>query len=224
MRYLLALAVFLGCVSCGRQTAMSTTGTATTGPTYLALGDSYTIGESVGEGDRYPNQLAGRMGWRAPEIVARTGWTGKELLAAMDGAQFREGGYDHVTLLIGVNNQYRGYAVEEFRGEFKALLGRAIGLARGDAGHVVVISIPDWGETPFGQGSGRAGISGEIDAFNAVCREESRAREVRFVDITPISRTVRGDATLTADDGLHPSGKQYGLWVGEIVKSLGGRK
>lgn len=189
------------------------------GQTYLALGDSYTIGESVPEQGRWPVQLSGEMGWAPPQIVARTGWTGRELLSAMEGSTFRPDGYDHVTLLIGVNNQYRGYPIEEFRGEFVELLGRAVRLARGKPQRVWVVSIPDWGETPFGQDSGRK-VAAEIDAFNGVCKAEAAKAGIGFVDITPISRTVKAHPDLNASDGLHPSAKQYALWVAEVARAL----
>jgi lysophospholipase L1-like esterase len=179
-------------------------------PRYLALGDSYTIGESVGPADCFPQQLAAQLGITEPQIIARTGWTTDELNAAIDDAVV-EGKYDLVTLLIGVNNQYRGRDPEQYRGEFAALLGRAIGFAGGDAKKVVVVSIPDWGVTPFAATRDRAGIASAIDRYNAVNREETAKAGARYVDITPVSR--RGDAALVAPDGLHPSATQYAEWV-----------
>jgi lysophospholipase L1-like esterase len=184
-------------------------------PRYLALGDSYTIGESVAGGDRFPNQLARELGTGEPLIIAKTGWTTDELNAAID-AQGPKGPYDLVTLLIGVNNQYRGRDSEQYRGEFAALLGRAIVFAGGDARKVIVVSIPDWGVTPFAEGRDRAKIAAEIDRYNAVNREETLRAGARYVDITPISR--KNDPALVAADGLHPSGEQYGQWVRLIVK------
>ncbi|MEO8381897.1 MAG: SGNH/GDSL hydrolase family protein [Acidobacteriota bacterium] len=177
---------------------------------YLALGDSYTIGESVAEAERFPNQLARQLGIAEPRIIAKTGWTTDELNAAIDAANVT-GTYDLVTLLIGVNNQYRGRDAEEYRREFAALLQRAISFAGGDAGKVIVVSIPDWGVTPFAEGRDRAKIGSEIDQFNAINREETRRAGARYADITPISR--RADPSLVAPDGLHPSGKQYGEWA-----------
>jgi undecaprenyl-diphosphatase len=181
---------------------------------YLALGDSYTIGESVPAGERFPVQLAQALHVGEPEIIAKTGWTTDELNAAIDAAD-PKGPYDLVTLLIGVNNQYRGRGADEYRTQFAALLQRAIGFAGGNAKHVVVVSIPDWGVTPFADGRDRAKIGREIDQFNAINREEAARAGAKWVDITPISR--RADPSLVAGDGLHPSGAQYAEWVKAIV-------
>src|SRR3954453_11153972 len=144
---------------------------------YLALGDSYTIGESVAVADRYPVQLARELKLGEPEIIAKTGWTTDELSAAIDKAMDKadpHGPYDLVTLLIGVNNQYRGRSADEYRTQFAGLLQRAIGFAGGNAQHVIVVSIPDWGVTPFAEGRDRAKIAREIDQFNAINREEAK--------------------------------------------------
>ncbi|HUP60134.1 MAG TPA: SGNH/GDSL hydrolase family protein [Thermoanaerobaculia bacterium] len=180
---------------------------------YLALGDSYTIGESVAPEERFPNQLARTLGIGEPQIIAKTGWTTDELDAAIDAAD-PKGPFDLVTLLIGVNNQYRGRSADEYRAQFTALLQRAIGFAGGDAKRVIVVSIPDWGVTPFAASRDRAKIAREIDQFNAINREEALRAGARYVDITPISRG--GDPALVAADGLHPSGKQYAEWAREI--------
>jgi lysophospholipase L1-like esterase len=184
---------------------------------YLALGDSYTIGEAVPESARWPVQLAQRL--RAdgillapPRIIATTGWTTDELTAAMDAAE-PLGEWDVVSLLIGVNNQYRGRDVDDFRIEFRGLLERAIRLARQRPDRVLVLTIPDWGVTPFGAASGRelAQIAAQLDAYNSVVAAEARKRGVAVVDIAPVSRK-RG-ATLVADDGLHPSAALYTEWT-----------
>ncbi|HEU4662761.1 MAG TPA: GDSL-type esterase/lipase family protein [Dokdonella sp.] len=190
--------------------------------TYLALGDSYTIGEGVAAEERWPAQLARRL--RAlgisladPEIVATTGWTTGELSAAMDAATLAPP-YALVSLLIGVNNQYRGRALEEYSDEFAALLARASALAASPA-RVFVVSIPDWGVTRFARVQGRdaAQVGAEIDAFNAAARAIASGAGVPFVDITAISREAGdGDAMLVAD-GLHPSAAQYALWTDEVV-------
>jgi len=184
--------------------------------TYLALGDSYTIGESVPAAGRWPVQLAAALRGEGvplgePTILATTGWTTDELSAAMDTAGFAPP-WDLVSLLIGVNNQYRGRDVAEYRGEFRRLLQRAIALGGARAGRVLVLAIPDWGVTPFARDSGRdvARIAGELDAYNATAREETLRLGARWVDITPISRS---HAVLLADDGLHPSAAQYTLWA-----------
>ncbi len=181
---------------------------------YLALGDSYTIGESVAESERFPVQLARELGLSDPAIIAKTGWTTDELAQALNAVRLA-GPFDLVTLLIGVNNQYRGRDAEQYRGEFAELLQRAIGFAGGDARKVVVVSIPDWGVTPFAEGRDRAKIAAEIDRYNAINREEAVRAGARYVDITPISRG--SDPALVAGDGLHPSGKQYTEWVKVIV-------
>ena len=187
---------------------------------YLALGDSYTIGESVAASERFPVQLAKQLAIGEPEIIARTGWTTDELNAAIDAAK-PHGPYDLVTLLIGVNNQYRGRDAEQYRQEFAALLQRAIGFAGGNAKHVVVVSIPDWGVSPFAEGRDRAKIGREIDLFNAINREETQRAGARYADITPVSRREK---TLVAPDGLHPSGAMYGEWVKVIADAMKGKR
>jgi lysophospholipase L1-like esterase len=150
-----------------------------------------------------------------PRIVATTGWTTDELSAAIVAAE-PLGDYDFASLLIGVNNQYRGRTVDDYRVEFAALLERAIGLAGGDPGRVLVLSIPDWGATRFGHESGRdtAAIARELDAYNAAARAVCAARGVAFVDITAASRTHGAEAAMLADDGLHPSAPAYADWAG----------
>jgi lysophospholipase L1-like esterase len=184
-------------------------------PRFLALGDSYTIGEKVDSADRWPVQLARLLRARKvnvadPEIVARTGWTTDELAAGISAAA-PVGPYRLVTLLIGVNNQYRGRDAERYRAEFVSLMGQAVEFAGGKAGLVVVLSIPDWGVTPFAAGRDRAKIGLEIDRFNAINREETVRAGARYVDVTPSSREAH-DGWTTAD-GLHPSGAQYRKWA-----------
>lgn len=197
---------------------------------YLALGDSYTIGESVSEAGRFPVQLVERLtalgvgDFAAPEVIAKTGWTTDELAAAIDAAP-PSGPFDLVTLLIGVNNQYRGRSVDEYRGEFRDLLQRALGFAARARERVIVLSIPDWGVMPFAEGRDRSRIGAEIDAFNEVNRDESNRAGARYVDVTPISRRAAADPGLIAEDGLHPSAEMYRLWVEllalEAIAALG---
>ena len=192
---------------------------------YLALGDSYSIGEGVPEHGRWPVQLATALRTRGialddPHIIATTGWTTDELAAAMDAAE-PLGTWDVVSLLIGVNNQYRGRTLDEYRDEFTALLERAIALAGNAPSHVLVLSIPDWGVTPFAQGRDRAAIAREIDVFNAAAREACDARNVAFIDITPTSRERGFDADMLADDGLHPSAAMYARWVAVVLDRIG---
>jgi len=186
---------------------------------YLALGDSYTIGEGVDDAGRWPVQLAHALraegiGIDDPRIIAITGWTTDELQAAIDQAA-PEPGFDLVTLLIGVNNQYRGRPLDEYLQQFQALLAHAIGLAGERPQRVLVLSIPDWGVTPFAAGSGRdlAQIAREIDAFNQEARIACNRRGVAFVDITPVSRRHGGAADMLTADGLHPSAAMYALWT-----------
>jgi len=192
--------------------------------TFLALGDSYTIGESVDPALGWPVQLAAALReqgvpMRDPLVVARTGWTTDELAAAMDTAALG-GPHDLVTLLIGVNNQYRGRGVGEYRSQFLDLLGRAVTLAGGEAGRVLVLSIPDWGATPFAEGRDRGRIAREIDAFNEVNREEAERAAAAYVDVTPISRDATETSSLVAGDGLHPSGEMYARWVGAALPTV----
>ena len=183
---------------------------------YLALGDSYTIGESVDETERWPNQLADflRAGGLPTEvtIIARTGWTTNEL---WDGIQVRQINppYDLVSLLIGVNNQYRGYAIKEYREQFAFLLNKSIEYACGKSKRIIVLSIPDWGVTPFAKEQEGKWIAEDIDAFNRFNREETEKAGAYYVNIAPISREAAHDTTLIALDGLHPSGKLYLEWA-----------
>lgn len=201
--------------------AMSTTH-APTANTFLALGDSYTIGEGVAENERWPAQLVARL--RADgiaiddsQIIARTGWATDELSSAMDAATLHPP-YALVTLSIGVNNQYRGRALEEYRKQFQALLTRTIVLAGNNPDHVIVVSIPDWSVTPYARGEGRDAtqVAEQIDAFNATASEETRRARAHWVDITAISRDPHARGELTAD-GLHPSGAQYARWLEAIL-------
>lgn len=194
---------------------------------YLALGDSYTIGESVPEADRWPAQLAGLLADQGIQtdlaIIARTGWTTAEL---WQGIQEREitPPYDLVSLLIGVNNQYRGYDIQEYREQFVFLLNKSIEYAGGESNRVIALSIPDWSVTPFAWGRNGTQIATDIEAFNAVNREESEKAKIHYVDVTPISREALNDKSLIAADGLHPSGKMYAEWaklaLPEALKAL----
>jgi lysophospholipase L1-like esterase len=186
---------------------------------YLALGDSYTLGENVPPGECWPAQLAlllRREGVALgdPEIIARTGWTTADLAAAIDGTAPR-GPFDLVSLLAGVNDQYRGGDPDDYRPAFRALLARAAALANGDAGRVLVLSVPDWGVTPFARDRERASIAASIDRFNAVNHEETLLRGARYVDVTASSRRAGrpGSESLLAADGLHPSGALYAEWA-----------
>lgn len=187
---------------------------------YLALGDSYTVGESVDPSERWPVQLTARLRARGlpiddPLLIATTGWTTGDLSRAM--VQNRPvGPFDLVTLLIGVNNQYRGRSDEEYRWQFRALLQRAIAYAGRDPSRVIVLSIPDWSAMPYAAGSDRDRIAVEIDRFNAINRAETARSGAHYLDITPISRQAVADPSLVAADRLHPSGRMYAAWVALI--------
>jgi lysophospholipase L1-like esterase len=190
----------------------------------LSLGDSYTIGEGVLPEERWPAQLAKRL--RAagvavddPLIIARTGWTTDELVEGIAAAK-PAGPFDLVTLLIGVNNQYRGRPLAEYRAQFRDLLRMSIALAGERVGRVLVLSIPDWSATPFAAAQGEASrgqISEEIDLFNQANRAESQVAGVLYVDITPITRKMSAQPGWLAADGLHPSGKMYAAWVDRML-------
>ena len=194
--------------------------------TYLALGDSYTIGEAVEQKLSFPYQLVSELATQnvfvtTPKIIAKTGWTTDELQSAIKVENVTQK-FDIVTLLIGVNNQYRGNPQITYRKEFAALLQTAISYANGNKKHVFVVSIPDWGMTPFGKSSGKdiAKISAEIDAFNAIAKEETLAMNVSYTDITLGSRNAGTDLSLVATDGLHPSGKMYAEWAVKVSNAV----
>jgi lysophospholipase L1-like esterase len=189
---------------------------------FLALGDSYTIGQSVPVDDRWPNQLVAeleRQGYNVEElkIIAQTGWTTASLQNAIS-QQMPLNGYTLVSLLIGVNNQFQGGSIDTYTVQFKELLQQAIFLAGNNPQHVFVLSIPDYAYTPFGNGN--PSISTEIDLFNGVNRFITSTYNIRYIDITPISRMGLSSPYLIAGDGLHPSGDMYRLWVEEIVKYI----
>lgn len=185
--------------------------------TFLSLGDSYTIGESVDTSARWSVQLAGLLRKDGtdvadPDIIARTGWTTAELQDAIRNSGNHKT-YGLVSLLIGVNNQYRGQSQDRYRTEFGQLLQTATTFAGGKSGRVVVLSIPDWGVSPYAQGRDQAKIAVEIDAFNAIARNECQKAGIAYVDITPLSRKAANDASQFASDGLHYSGKQMQQWA-----------
>ena len=194
---------------------------------YLALGDSYTIGESVADGARWPQQLVDSLNRRHQDgpvlspatIVATTGWTTADLDEGIDASQVDTSTWDLVSLLIGVNNQYQGLSLAAYEDEFSALLERAISLTGGRPERVFVVSIPDYGYTPFGQPNQEA-ISSDLAAFNATCMATSQALGVAHMDITPISQQWPGLVGLVASDGLHPSAQQYALWVEHFVEDV----
>jgi lysophospholipase L1-like esterase len=198
--------------------ADATTPSTVNALSYLALGDSYTIGEAIAARDGWPAQLVERLrqvgiAMDDPDVIAQTGWSTDELDAAITARS--PGPHAFVSLLVGVNDQYRGGAADVYRQRFTALLDRAIALANGRADRVIVLAIPDWGVTPFGDASGRDAttIAAELDAFNAAARTVCDARGVAFVDIAPDYREHAREPVMLADDGLHPSAAMHARWA-----------
>jgi lysophospholipase L1-like esterase len=190
---------------------------------FLALGDSYTIGQGVSDDERWPVQLAARLEEQGVDtqvtIIARTGWTNENLLFSL-ATKPPDGKYDLVSVLIGVNDQFRGGEPEEYRFRFRELLEQAIGFAGNQPENVLVLSIPDWEVTPYAERMTRSSPEFSIDDFNAVNLHEAQAYGVHYVDITPISRRVTNDETLLAPDDLHPSGAMYSLWVDKMLPQV----
>lgn len=228
MKFLTVLFSFCLLLGCNKKTEqaridMPQNGTALT---YLALGDSYTIGEAVPQQESFPFQLVTQLKTNnitvaKPKAIAKTGWTTDELQTAIKAENITQS-YDMVTLLIGVNNQYRGYSLDTYRKEFRELLNTAISFAGKNKKRVFVVSIPDWGVTPFGKNSGRNAqtIASEIDAFNAIKKEETLALGVSYTEITLASRNAATDLSLVARDGLHPSGKMYAEWAAKVAVAV----
>jgi len=195
-----------------------------TGILYLALGDSYTIGESVDTHQRWPVQLAAQLKQKGikisdPRIIAKTGWTTDELLDSLNNTEISPD-YDLVSLLIGVNNQYRGYNIKQYQKEFGTLLEKAINFAGGDTTNVFVVSIPDYGVTPFGQQKEPEKIAAELNRYNALAKNICKKYGISFIDITGISRQALEDESLIANDQLHPSAKMYSLWVQKMLPTV----
>lgn len=231
---LLLLLMIIGTSSCTKKVIMTETPTVTpVNPTpipttsvyksYLALGDSYTIGQSVDSTDRFPAQTAAILKQQNINIVplqyiATTGWTTTNLTAAITSVN-PKGPFDVVTLLIGVNDQYQNRNINDYAGRFLQLLQTAIQLAGNKANHVFVLSIPDYGVTPFG--GNNSTISQQIDAYNAINKQVTQSvTGVNYIDITPASRLAATDKSLIAIDGLHPSGKQYKLWADLLAPQM----
>lgn len=193
--------------------------------TYLALGDSYTVGEQVEENDNLPNQVYSLMKkkvplFQKPRIIAKTGWTTDELetgIVVANKVDPLHPNFDFVSLLIGVNNQYRNRTVENYIQEFEELLKKAIYLAGNNAEKVVVVSIPDWGITPFAKDRDRSKIAKEIDVYNIANKYIAQRYSVHYIDITSWTREAANNNSLLAADGLHPSAKEYKRWANQIV-------
>jgi lysophospholipase L1-like esterase len=203
---------------------MALNSTAQKQRSFLALGDSYTIGESVPIYESFPYQTVQLlrnkgMSVHAAEIIAKTGWTTDELMAGIERTTF-EKSYDIVTLLIGVNNQYRGKEPTIYEQDFEKLLNKAIAFAGGNKQHVFVLSIPDWGATPFAASRDRVKIGTAIDQFNAINRKITENAGIAYVSITEGSREATSNALLVAKDGLHPSGLEYGKWAKKLADAI----
>ncbi len=190
---------------------------------YLALGDSYTIGEGVIATESWPYQLVKKLNsmgiaFQQPKVIARTGWRTDNLSAAIQAEDLSEK-YDLVSLLIGVNNQFQGKSIDQFKKDMRSLLNTAVNLSVAGKSRVFVLSIPDYGSTPFGKLE-RESIGKEIDQWNLACKEICDEFEIPFFDITTISKRAATDTDLTTKDKLHPSAKMYSLWVDEIIEPL----
>ncbi len=192
--------------------------------TYLALGDSYTIGQGVPLQDNFPNQAVNLLKkdnlFGQLKIIATTGWTTADLASGIAHDQNILPAYDIVTLLIGVNNQYHGESPEDYKPAFEALLQKTIALAGNNAKRVIVLSLPDWGVTPFADGRDRAMIATGIDAYNAVNNSLSQQYGVNYIDITPWTREAANDPSLLESFGLHPSAKEYARWAGKLEEII----
>jgi lysophospholipase L1-like esterase len=224
-----AILTIFACFACGKETTMDTpqyisTTTVDTARSatrvalkYLALGDSYTIGQSVQEGARFPIQTVNMLAPQnitiaPPRYIATTGWTTANLINAIN-AENPAADYDIVTLLIGVNDQYQHMDTAGYRTRFTTLLNTSVALAANRSGRVFVLSIPDYSATPYVSQSDKARVSKEIDDFNAINKQITLAHNIAYIDITPASREAISDPELVANDGLHPSGKKYQKWA-----------
>lgn len=236
MKYiLLASVIFLSLISCAKKNdstfqppvSMDDSDyiSDSSQVTYLALGDSYTIGSSVTAVESFPLQAAQLLKQQnlnivAPEIIAVNGWTTVNLLNALSTSPPKRKSYSFVTLLIGVNNQYQGGSLESYKTDFATLLAKAIAYAGDIKKHVFVLSIPDYSITPFANGSDKQKIAHEIDMFNAANKLISLDAGVHYIDVTPISREAQNDPSLLAKDGLHPSGSQYKKWTDLLLPAI----
>ena len=216
---------FLGTAQTTNMNSKNTTAQHTL--TYLALGDSYTIGEMVPADQSYPNQVAALLNKKGrhinpPTIIAKTGWRTDELIQGITNANLTQK-FDIVTLLIGVNNQYQNKDTAIYHTEFVQLLKTAIDFAKGNKHHVFILSIPDWGVTPFANGRNLEKIAAEINAYNRINKEESKKAGVNYINITSFYRDMGDDPAYLAGDKLHPSGKMYEKWAKLVANAIEGQ-
>tara|TARA_B100000513_G_scaffold21974_1_gene8611 strand:- start:1708 stop:2409 length:702 start_codon:yes stop_codon:yes gene_type:complete len=188
---------------------------------FIALGDSYTIGEGVNENERWPNQFVdvayeNGVDFDQPIIIAETGWKTYDLLNAINQTNFTKK-YDYVSLLIGVNNQFNSRPIDEFEEDLNDLMEEMKKIKKND-GSIIIISIPDWGYSPFGESSDMIDISSQIDLFNSSLRKFASTNNLKFVDVTEISRRGINEPNLIAGDSLHPSGIMYLEWAKKIYE------
>ncbi|WP_299900561.1 SGNH/GDSL hydrolase family protein [uncultured Aquimarina sp.] len=229
-KYILFLLLFVSIFSCSSDETLQITIEEEEQPeeiqrfSFLALGDSYTIGQGVTESESWPFQLQNVLTSETQQIeevkvIAQTGWTTSNLLSAIETQD--PGNYDIVSLLIGVNNQFQRIDFTVFESEFNLLLNKAISLANGNKKKVFVVSIPDYGVTPFGSNNSDV-IAEEIDIYNTYIQQQCEAQEIPFIDVTSISRNLGDSEGALATDNLHPSANQYRLWVEEILPVVQG--
>ena len=216
--------LIIALLSCNKGTKINSTPTDSIpvipAKTYLALGDSYTIGQSVAEADRFPNQVSAQLNTNAvnlavTNIIAATGWTTSNLESALNTRN--PSPHDIVSLLIGVNDQYQTHDTSGYRTRFTKLLERSIELARGKKENVFVLSIPDYSVTPFARSYDTTKIRQEIDLFNFINKQVTLQFNIQYIDITPSTKEARYDVSLLANDGLHPSGKEYKKWADKLL-------
>ncbi len=186
--------------------------------TWLALGDSYTIGEGVLPEDRWPAQLAQQLRFAPPVYLAKTGWTTVDLLEAIEQANLAQR-YDWVSVMIGVNDQYDGLSIEQFQQGFTQIVDFAISRVEVSE-RVVVLSIPDYNIAPAMSDKDTKSIASEVASFNAIIQEEAKAQHTTYCDITPLSQQAKGNASLFVEDGLHPSPEMYRRWSKAVARAI----
>ncbi|MEX0724136.1 MAG: SGNH/GDSL hydrolase family protein [Gracilimonas sp.] len=223
-QFLFLIVLFTGCQSENEVNFNSNSESEPASISYLALGDSYTIGTGISEENNYPNQLteslvSSNFTVSELEIIAVNGWTTTDLKVGIEQEK-PDSTFDLVSLLIGVNNQYQGLDIELYQNEFRELLEQSIAFAQGDTRRVFVLSIPNYGVTPFAQSRDTAAIRQEIAIYNEIAENISVEYDIPFIDITPISELAADDTDLLASDNLHPSAEMYGLWVEEMLPTI----